>query len=40
MVAPSQKIYQNREIQELFSHYRTMKSFVGRDQLREALFIK
>ena len=40
MVAPSQKIYQNREIQELFGHYRTMKSFVGRDQLREALFIK
>jgi hypothetical protein len=40
IVAPSQKIYQNREIQELFSHYRTMKSFVGRDQLREALFIK
>ena len=32
--------YQNREIQDLFSRYRTMKSFVGRDQLRETLFIK
>ena len=40
LVTPSTKIYQNREIQELFSHYRTMKSFVGRDQLRETLFIK
>jgi hypothetical protein len=40
IVTPSQKIYQNREIQDLFSHYRTMKSFVGRDQLRETLFIK
>jgi hypothetical protein len=40
MVAPSQKIYQNREIQDLFSNYRTMKSFVSRDQLRESLFIK
>jgi len=37
---PLPKIYQNREIQDLFSHYRTMKSFVGRDQLRETLFIK
>ncbi|HYA97454.1 MAG TPA: class I SAM-dependent methyltransferase [Methylomirabilota bacterium] len=36
----SQRIYQNREIQELFRVYRTMKSFVGRDQLREVLFIK
>jgi hypothetical protein len=40
IVTPPQKIYQNREIQDLFSHYRTMKSFVGRDQLRETLFIK
>jgi hypothetical protein len=36
----AQKIYQNREIQEMFSRYRTMRSFVGRDQLRETLFIK
>jgi hypothetical protein len=34
------RVYQNREIQDLFGRYRTMKSFVGRDQLREALFIK
>ncbi len=37
---PAQKIYQNREIQELFGRYRSMKSFVARDQLRETLFIK
>jgi hypothetical protein len=36
----AQKVYQNREIQDLFSRYRTMRSFVGRDQLRETLFIK
>src|SRR5215475_10706425 len=36
----AQKIYQNREIQDMFSRYRTMRSYVGRDQLRETLFIK
>jgi hypothetical protein len=40
MVTPGQKPYQNREIQDLFRGYRTTKSFVGRDQLRETLFIK
>ncbi|HEY6269172.1 MAG TPA: class I SAM-dependent methyltransferase [Candidatus Acidoferrum sp.] len=40
IICPAQKVYQNREIQDLFSRYRTMKSFVGRDQLRESLFIK
>jgi hypothetical protein len=39
-VWPAQRVYQNREIQELFSRFRTSKSFVGRDQLRESLFIK
>ena len=39
-IFPAQKVYQNREIQELFGRFRTMKSFIGRDQLREALFIK
>ncbi len=39
-ICPAQKVYQNREIQELFGRYRSMKSFVGRDQLRETLFIK
>lgn len=37
---PAQRVYQNREIQDLFARYRTHKSFVGRDQLRESLFIK
>jgi hypothetical protein len=36
----AQRVYQNREIHELFSRFRTSKSFVGRDQLREALFVK
>jgi hypothetical protein len=40
VICPAQKIYQNREIQDLFSRFRTTKSFVGRDQLRETLFIK
>jgi hypothetical protein len=40
ILCPAQRVYQNREIQDLFGRYRTMKSFVGRDQLRETLFIK
>lgn len=40
VICPAQKVYQNREIQDLFSRFRTSKSFVGRDQLRETLFIK
>ena len=40
VICPAQKIYQNREIQDLFRGFRTTKSFVGRDQLRETLFIK
>ena len=40
VLCPAQKVYQNREIQDLFTRFRTMKSFVGRDQLRETLFIK
>jgi hypothetical protein len=39
-IFPAQKVYQNREIQELFGRYRSMKSFISRDQLRETLFIK
>lgn len=39
-LCPAQRVYQNREIQDLFGRFRTMKSFVGRDQLRETLFIK
>ena len=40
VLCPAQRAYQNREIQDLFARFRTMKSFVGRDQLRENLFIK
>jgi hypothetical protein len=39
-IVPAQKLYQNREIQEMFGRFRTMKSYVSRDQLRETLFIK
>lgn len=39
-IFPAQKVYQNREIQDMFARYRTVRSFVGRDQLRETLFIK
>jgi len=39
-IVPAQKVFQNREIQELFGRFRTMKSYVGRDQLRETLFLK
>src|ERR1700674_3353688 len=35
-----QHVFQNREISNLFSRYRTSKMFVGRDQLREGLFVK
>lgn len=40
LIFPAQKLYQNREIQELFGRFRSMKSYVSRDQLRETLFIK
>lgn len=39
-ICSAQKVYQNREIQDLFGRYRTLKSFVARDQLRETLFLK
>ena len=35
-----QHVYNNREIQELFEKFRTSKTFVGRDQLREGVFVK
>ena len=35
-----QRVFQNREISNLFSLYRSSKMFVGRDQLREGLFVK
>jgi len=39
-IVPAQKVFHNREIQDLFGRFRSMKSYVGRDQLRETLFIK
>jgi hypothetical protein len=35
-----QRVYQNREIQDLFSRFRTSKTFVGRDKVCEWLFTK
>jgi hypothetical protein len=35
-----QHVFQNREISDLFRRYRSSKTFVGRDQLREGLFVK
>lgn len=35
-----QRVLQNREITNLFRRFRTSKFFVGRDQLREGLFVK
>lgn len=33
-------VFQNREILDLFGNFRSSKTFVGRDRVREALFIK
>ena len=34
------RVFQNREILDLFGEFRSSKTFVGRDQVREALFLK
>lgn len=34
------RVFQNREILDIFAEFRTSKTFVGRDQVREALFLK
>jgi len=39
-LVPPQHIYHNREIQLLFERFRWSKSFVGRDQFREGVFVK
>jgi hypothetical protein len=36
----AQRALQNRELLNLFSAFRSSKTFVGRDQLREGLFTK
>lgn len=33
-------VFQNREILDLFAQFRSSKTFVGRDQVREGLFLK
>jgi hypothetical protein len=40
LLVPPQHIYHNREIQLLFERFRWSKSFVGRDQFREGVFVK
>lgn len=37
---PKDHPFQNREILNLFSRFRSAKTFVGRDQLREGLFVR
>jgi len=39
-LCPAQRVYQNRELLNLFSRFRTSKTFVGRDQLREGLIVR
>jgi len=39
-IAVHARVFQNRELLDLFSSFRSSKSFVGRDQVREALFVK
>lgn len=39
-VAVHTRVFQNREILDLFESFRSSKTFVGRDQVREALFLK
>jgi len=39
-LVPPKHIYQNREMQDLFGRFRSSKTFVGRDQLREVVFVK
>lgn len=39
-ILPPLRQLQNRDLMNLFSQFRSSKTFVGRDQLREALFLK
>ncbi len=39
-VFPHARIFQNREILDVYSHFHTSKTYLGRDQVREALFVK
>ncbi len=39
-IAVHSHVFRNREILDLFGKFRSSKTFVGRDQVREALFLK
>jgi hypothetical protein len=39
-IAVHAHVFRNREILDLFGKFRSSKTFVGRDQVREALFLK
>ena len=39
-LAVHSRIFQNREILDIFGKFRSSKTFVGRDQVRKALFLK
>ena len=39
-LAVHSRVFQNREILDSFGQFRTSKTFVGRDQIREGLFLK
>ncbi len=39
-VFPFARTFQNREILELFARFHISKTYLGRDQLREAMFVK
>jgi hypothetical protein len=39
-IAAHARIFQNREILDIFGKFRSSKTFVGRDQVREGLFLK
>jgi hypothetical protein len=39
-IAVHAHVFQNRELMELFGKFRSSKTFVGRDQVRESLFLK
>jgi len=39
-IAVHAHVFQNREILSLFGEFRSSKTFVGRDQVREGLFLK
>lgn len=39
-IAVHAHVFQNRELMDLFGKFRSSKTFVGRDQVRESLFLK